>query len=216
MPDYGLYRLVVFGLLHGQLIENGFWFRDTAPGEILVFEQSLQILMQDWQAQVKELWLDVASSEYQLLQLSGSTMNPKFGPVHTVEFTNTFGAQTPLSLPSHDAGLISWRTGFGGRSMRGRTYLAGIPADDALHSHIEDPTLTRMVALATKHVNYWGAAGTSGVHQFGVYSHKIGDTHDPSLPTQLVYGQAGFHVVSEAIVREQVATQRHRKVGRGN
>jgi len=124
------------------------------------------------------------------------------------------GAGNAAALPSYCSAVISKRTLTGGRSHRGRMYIAGIPEDQTLNSAI-DPASDLWAALAAFAAcvltNFFHADPAGGTDLFDliVYSRKIGGSSFP-------YGLTGVTDVTQLTPVAQLGTTRSRKVGRGS
>lgn len=211
----GLYRVTLTGVMHGQLVQNSWHFMDRPLLLGATYLDSLTLIMQDWITYIMEPWKDCVSAEYQFRTLGGQVIDP-LGPAEQfVVFENEFGIQEAESLPVHDAGLISWRTGHGGRQNRGRTYIAGFPMVHAAHSLLQNPSLSRLVHLADMFVSRWSPNGTSTAHMMGVYSRKRGDLRDPGPPPVIHHFRDGFLPITNALVRQEIKTMGSRDIGRG-
>jgi len=124
------------------------------------------------------------------------------------------GAGNAAALPSYASAVISKRTAEGGRSKRGRMYIAGIPEDQTLNSNL-DPAGDFWAALAafaacciTNFVHPDPAGGTN-LFDMVVYSRKLGSAVYP-------YTGAGAEAITQLTPVAALGTTRSRKVGRGS
>lgn len=138
------------------------------------------------------------------------TLSPEF---ITVPPGASVGALTTDALPTFNAGLVSIRTAQGGRSKRGRMFIAGIPESATVGSKFEvtGPTWLAIGAFVTCVISEFVTNAELGADQFhlGVYSRKIGGA---AFPYQLT----GFTPAISLNPVALVATMRSRKVGRGS
>lgn len=138
------------------------------------------------------------------------TLSPEFV---TVPPDPAIGALTTDSLPTFNAALVSIRTAQGGRSKRGRMFLAGIPESATIGSKFELTNVTwlAIVAFVQCLVEKFVTNEPIGSDQFklGVYSRKIGGASFP-------YGASGFTAALQLSPVSLIATMRSRKVGHGN
>jgi hypothetical protein len=215
-PLVGLYRLTLTGTMHGSIIENVWHFKDRDTNPLGSYYESLAQLMNDFNSVVLEKYLDFMSYEYKALQIMGVVLYPLPGPEILAFYSETFGQQNASSLPSHDACVVSWRTGYAGKSQRGRTYIPAIPKQDVTLSEIQEPTLGRIVLFTNTMLGLWSLGGTSTRHVFGVFSQKHGITRVLLPAPHLVYNSQYLAPVQNCLVRPSVATMRKRKKGIGN
>jgi len=112
------------------------------------------------------------------------------------------------------AALISLRTGFLGRSYRGRLYL---PAPDDSKLDLGVLTTTMVSDLETIFDDILagvGEGGSSADLEWGVWSAKLGDIVTGGHITGYDWS-AGFFPINAYMVRNQMATQRRRGLGIG-
>ena len=111
--------------------------------------------------------------------------------------TNLTGVKSTDALPASVADVISWRTGFAGRSYRGRTYLPGWVDGDANGSTFITAATSLASALATDLLNHHGPVGLEA------------DLSVASIKKLLLTHITGFAI--DAFVD----SQRKRLIGRG-
>lgn len=152
---------------------------------------------------------------WQLRQVVYKRVSPTLGPefVYLVPDAPEGGVSSD-ALPSLVSAVISIRTDFGGRSGRGRMYLAGLPEANVVGSKItvESVTWTNLVAFcACIASSFTQNAGLPGPNTWfmQVYSRKLGGSTFP-------YAAAGFHNVVSLTPDGFVGTTRSRKVGKGS
>jgi hypothetical protein len=157
---------------------------------------------------------DVQTSGFTLERVIWKEVNPVLGIEHVyVPPVAYVGGGLPAALPSFCSALISIRTALGGKSHRGRMYLAGLPENQTVNSALDTAQpfwaalLAFAVCLATKFIQ--GDLPAINTFQFMVYSRKLGGSTFP-------YQNAGFTPVSQFVAVQQIATTRSRKVGRGS
>lgn len=142
-------------------------------------------------------------------------VGPTLGPEFITPFPpGSMGGQALNdALPSFNAALISIRTGEGGRSKRGRMFLAGLPDNGVVGNSMQTvgATWVAILAFVACVVTAFIDNGELGTGRFGlgVYSRKIGGAAFP-------YGAAGFTRAVLLSPVALVATMRSRKQGRGN
>lgn len=154
------------------------------------------------------------SNDWSLIEARWKKVSPSLGVEHIYTPSGTLtGGVATNAFPTYVSALTSIRTLLGGRTHRGRMFLAGIPKDAADNSQINTGGAfwTALVAwlgcIATNFI-HTGSPGTNE-WSMAVYSRKNGGS---TLP----YGGAGFTSVSQVIGSPLLATTRSRKVGRGS
>lgn len=139
-------------------------------------------------------------------------------PVLSAEFITVpdvaaIGALSTDSLPTFNAALISIRTNLGGKSHRGRMFLAGIPESATIGSRFDltNATWLAIIAFAACVATKFIENEPVGSDQFklGVYSRKLGGSTFP-------YNPVGFTPAISLGSVALVATMRSRKVGHGS
>jgi len=159
--------------------------------------------------------LPVITSSYSLTDIRWKQVYPVLGP----EFITTpvgfgAGAGAAAALPSYCAVVVSKRTVLGGRSRRGRLYLAGIPEAATINSQL-DPAhafwngVIAFVACCAEKFIATGEPIGNDAFRLQVYSRKIGGDTYP-------LGQTGFQYVSQLVATTALGTMRSRKVGIGS
>lgn len=205
-----VWRVYIQGVIEGQECENVLAFR-TPLGDSDVLAHLIADLVECFVTGL----LPVLSSTYTIQQIKAHRITPTVGPDvlwlpdNTVE---TQGQATGDSQPSFVSALISLRTSFGGRSGRGRMFIAGVPESDTTASRIPSESdlwvallafcacmLGKFLTQDPPVVNKW---------EWGVFSTKIGGTKAP-------FNANGFHPMIAAAPSPLLATTRSRKIGHG-
>lgn len=204
-----LFQVRVKGFLHNQECNNVLHFKAiTADGDV-----ELHLIQALIECFVMHL-LPGLSSAYILDTVIWKRVHPTLGP----DFITTFppasiGAIVGDSVPSFCAALLSIRTAQGGRSKRGRMFLAGLPESGTTQSGINTsaPTWTAILAFAACLVDKFidNAELGTGRYHLGIYSRLIGGAAFP-------YGATGFTPAVTVSPVVNIATMRSRKVGRGS
>jgi hypothetical protein len=157
--------------------------------------------------------LPVLTSNWVLEDVRWKRVSPTLGiETITVPPGAGAGAGNAAALPSMNSLCISLRTLLGGRSGRGRKYIAGIPEAATTNSTFDAAHAFWIAALAFAAcvlANFKpGDPPGAPSWAVSVYSRKLGGN---SLP----YGAAGFHAIQAMTPDSVIATTRSRKVGRG-
>jgi hypothetical protein len=157
--------------------------------------------------------LPALSNDWKLIEARWKKVSPTLGVEHIYTPTGTLtGGSSQNAFPSYVSALTSIRTLLGGRTHRGRMYLAGIPKDSADNSQINTAgsfwtaVVAWLACIATNFI-HTGLPGTNE-WSMAVYSRKTGGSHFP-------YGGSGFTAVSQLVASPLLATTRSRKLGRG-
>lgn len=204
-----LFQVRVKAFLHGQEVNNVLHFKAiTADGDVEL--HLIQVLIECFMTHL----IPGLSSAITLDTIVWKRVSPTLGP----DFITTFpplaaGTLIGDSLPSFCAALLSIRTAQGGRSKRGRMFLAGLPETASTQSNIGTgtPTWAAILAFAACLVDKFidnPELGT-GRYALGIYSRLIGGSAFP-------YGAGGFTPAVSVNAVNLVATMRSRKVGRGS
>lgn len=158
-----------------------------------------------------------ASSGLSVELVKGHRIFPDIGPEYEYVPPGTSvsnnGSLDTDSMPSFVSAVVSIHTTRGGRSGRGRMYLAGMPESSVQHSRITVPS-----AFWTALINYvacvvaaflLGDPPPANAWQLGVFSRKLGNSAPPFLA-------AGFAPATLLIPHAELATTRSRKIGHGS
>lgn len=204
-----LFQVRVKGFQEGQETNNVLHFRCAAASSDVELHLIL-VLIQCFVTHLLPAWSNQWTLDTVIWKRVSPTLSPEFVASAT---TGETGALTTDSLPTFNAALVSIRTAEGGRSKRGRMYLAGIPESATLKSSFDLTGATWLAILAFVNclVDKFIDNGELGSDRFvmGVYSRKIGGAAFP-------YGAAGFTPAVSLNAVALVATMRSRKVGRGS
>jgi hypothetical protein len=205
-----LFHLTLVQNLHGQVIQNGFYFTnrdlfndaDTAAQlSLLISHFTLFIL-----PQIKQ----IQSQECVYRALVANQVVPNDGPIVESVIETSQGDLADESLPSYCAAVLTLRSGFGGKSNRGRSYYSGIVETDTSGSRLSANLLTLVQNLGNQLISTFNDAAGINPFVYVIYSRKMGDS-ETGHPTA-----NGIRVIRQAIARSVLGTQRHRKIGIGN
>ncbi len=205
-----LWEVRLEGRIEGQLTDNVLHFKCVGASADVELHL-IQVLLTCFITHM----IPVITSTWTLERVVWKQVGPVLGVEQISIPTGTpSGEGSAAALPSYCSALISKRTLTGGRSHRGRMYIAGIPEDQTTGSSIntEGPFWAGLLAFAlcviTDFVHPDPAGGTD-LFDLIVYSRKIGGSAFP-------YGLTGVTDVREFVPVQQIATTRSRKVGRGS
>lgn len=203
------FQVRVKGFLAGQECNNVWHFRaETASNDV-----ETDLILKLINCFIVNL-LPGLSTAYALDTVVWKRVSPTLGPEFITTPTDPpEGQQVGDYLPSFTSALISIRTAEGGRSKRGRMFLAGLPEAGVTGNSMPTAGITWVAILAFVACCVTAFIDNSelGTGRFGwyVYSRKIGGSAFP-------YGAAGFTRAVSLNPVALVATTRSRKQGRGN
>lgn len=193
----------VVGEMHGQQTYNVYHFGSS--GAVPNLAGIVAAILDCFRTHL----LPVLSSEWKLLEVRSRVIYPApTDEVVTQALPTDVGALTQ-AFPSFVAVVMSLRTGTGGRSFRGRKYLAGIPETRGENSKITAPQLAAIIAFAACMLDKLGKGSVNKTvnADWVVLSRKVaGPGKDYA---------AGSNSISSVLVREDLGTMRSRKLGRG-
>lgn len=205
-----MYQVSVEGTLEEQLCVNVWHFRCVGAAD----DVDLRLIVVFLNCFINNV-LPVLSANYELTGIRWKRVSPTLG----VEFfhvapAGSVGGESGDSEPSYVSALLSMRTTLGGRTHRGRKYIAGIPESQTTASRISSEPNDLFAGLLAFAACVLAAfvhpdAGT-GPNQFnvGVYSRKTGGATFP-------YNPSGFTSVTAITPVRELATTRSRKLGSG-
>lgn len=204
-----MFQVRVKGAFEGQETNNVLHFTATTASADVEIHLIL-VLIECFVTHLLPAW----SNKWVLDTVVWKRVHPTLSPDFVVAPSPAaVGILTTDSLPTFNAALISIRTAQGGRSKRGRMYLAGIPESGTVGSRFDvtGPTWLAIVAFANCLVQKFITNEPIGTDQFklGVYSRKLGGSTFP-------YQAVGFTAAESLDPVSLVATMRSRKVGHGS
>lgn len=204
-----LFQVRVKGFQEGQETNNVLHFLCTTASSDVELHL-IKVLIECFVTHLLPAWSHNWTLDTVVWKRVSPTLSPDFV---TVPDTAALGALTTDSLPTFNAALCSIRTAQGGRSKRGRMFLAGIPESATIGSRFDltNATWLAIVAflacVATKFIDNEPVG--SDQFKLGIYSRKIGGSTFP-------YNLTGFTPAISIDSVALVATMRSRKVGHGN
>lgn len=204
-----LFQVRIKGFIEGQETNNVLHFLCTAASPDVEVGLILKLL----QCFILHL-VPVLSNKWTLDTVVWKRVSPTLSPDFiTVPAEDNVGLLTTDSLPTFNAALVSIRTAQGGRSKRGRMFLAGIPESATVGSrfNLTDPTWLGILAFVQCVITSFVENAELGTDKFnlGVYSRKIGGAAFP-------YNLTGFAAANNLTPVSLLATMRSRKIGKGS
>lgn len=204
-----IFQVRVKGFIEGQETNNVFHFIAKSPSADVEVALIAKLI-----ACFTTHLLPVLAAAWTLDTVVWKRVSPTLSPEFiTADGTGVQGSISSDSLPTFNAALVSIRTLQGGRSKRGRFFLAGIPESATTGSsfNLSGATWAGIVAFVACVVTEFVTNAELGNDTFhlGVYSRKIGGSVFP-------YALAGFTPAAQVSPVALIATMRSRKVGRGS
>jgi hypothetical protein len=140
-------ELIVNGVFESQPVVNVFHYRtisDTEPSST-----QLEDFVAYWRAAFESSWLEMHSTAYRVLSYTAKSLYGTL-PVQIVAYADmtTVGVLGGDVSPGNVAAVISWRTPFGGRQYRGRTYVGPLPEQEVSGNTLGAGLLSNMADFA--------------------------------------------------------------------
>lgn len=187
-------------VLDQQECQNIFHFMNNA-------ETTLESIEDEANNNLFDDYFNLISNEVSIISHSVQSLWPVLTDPYE-EGKSYTGGQAREALPVANAVIISMKTGLGGRTHRGRKYIAGIPSDDVNNSRIEEATRTGwQTTWDTINARYM--SGGSGIMRWGVL-HRVGAS---GVPVEIT--DENFTPFTNVIVRSVLGTMRSRLPGHG-
>jgi len=126
----------------GQQVQNVFHvLYPSAPGSGMISDAN-DIIAAWWNTEIEPN----VSNQVEARSIIGTSQHVANGPQHTTAFApGSVGQLTSPSMPSGTTVAVSWRTGFSGRSFRGRTYHVGLVEGQIVGNEIDGATHSLLV-----------------------------------------------------------------------
>jgi len=204
-----VYQVRIRGHIEGQETNN-IWYFSAAAATADVELHLILVLLSCWVTHM----IPQLSSAWTLQDAVWKKIYPTLGVENITIPTGTLvGGVSTDALPSYCSVVMSIRTALGGRSHRGRAYIAGCPEAATTGSVLTagNAFLTAFQAFIACVVSNFILGDPPGADSFQmqVFSRKIGGTHLP------VTTATAFTPVKAIKPVVQLGTTRSRKVGRG-
>jgi len=222
----GIYRLVVQGTCAGQMHIHSLHFRSTVDPDGLAQSEAdyQQGLIDSWQSVARTTYRaifytgDSPCQLYRVRKVCGSVPLPA-GPDEAEVVGSILGTTPPGSdiCAPWLANNVTWRTGFGGKSYRGRSYFGGLQESDLTQALVGGTRLTRTTAYLDALVTaYVTPADADTPYRLFVFSPTLANGKpDADPPVAPVSCQNAGGDVTRYQVRDQLASMKSRKAGHG-
>lgn len=189
--------VTINGILDGEEVANTLGFGLVAPGPVTLS------VIGSLGAQIASFWendmLPTMVAAYTYTGLTVRALDVQDGPVHEESAGGGVpGLLAGAVLPSNVSFVISFRTGLGGATNRGRNYVCGLLESEVTGNSL---TNTRIQALRDAYAQLIGSGITAGTWNWSVISRK-----------ELVPGGPGraVTITNVHITDARVDTQRRR------
>lgn len=198
-----IYQVTFRGLLAGQTIENVLHFRALTG---LITEAAIK-------TGVERFWFltqSIQGNDYVYDSMIVKRMTPiPLDESLVIPTTVDHGHGSGGVANSTTALIFTLRTGFAGKSHRGRIYFAGIARDmlDSDQNRLSSSGGVTAAAAAAGLQSEFGASGTNTAVALGIYSRVIGGSHPFTL--------AGWQQMTGVDIQPILGNQRRRRIGVG-
>lgn len=205
-----IYQVLLQGRIEDQECENVLFFRaqDADP-------DPLASLIADLVACFLTAFVPVLAGTYTFERIIAKRIFPDIGPdiIYTpAAGVAVQGATAGDALPSYCSALISLQSVRGGKSGRGRMFIAGVPESQTTASYInvEGALWAALLAFCLCMLDKFVHKDVPGAGdwEWGVFSRKLGGKKAP-------FSAVGFAYITAATPRRLLATTRSRKIGHG-
>lgn len=200
MPKHA--QVTIVGEIHGQETNNVLNFRSELDAG------TLADLLNDIGTCIITSLLPALSNEWKYQELRGKITSPVAGD----EVIQTAGVQQGSQFAQGDvtftAALFSVKTGFAGRSKRGRFFIAGVAKEDIINSRFTDAHMTLLVAFATCLINKFILSNSASNWRLGVLSRK-------TVGGAPINYETAFTPALTIVPAQTVAVMRSRRIGHG-
>jgi hypothetical protein len=194
-----IFEVVMKGEMDGNVTNNIFHFKANSVGadNVAAIDAIKTCFASALGSALSNNWIPTT--------ISAKRIYPTIGP----EEFDDYGDVTPAGgdgLPSMNAAVISWVTAHGGKSGRGRTFIAGIPQVSQSGGELEAAFVSVLASFLVCLLTTYGHSGTD--LSLGVLSRK-NRLATPGTVANWFFPIMGGHVDAD------VATMRSRKNHRG-
>jgi hypothetical protein len=204
-----IYQVRVRGHIEGQETNNVLHFKNLNTDS----DVELHLILVLASCFITHL-IPVLASAWALQDIVWKKIYPTLGVENITVPTGTLvGGNSGDPLPSFVSSVVSIRTAEGGRSKRGRMYVAGTPESASLGSALNTSNAfwTAFVAFIACIASNFIVPDPTGTDAWNlmIYSRKISGSHFP------LANVTGLTAVTSLKPVQQLGTTRSRKVGRG-
>lgn len=200
--DAAIIRAVIYQTLHFQEVQNVYFVRAknaSIPGNEIL------LTIRD---EIARRWKPVQSSQLTIDRITIQELYPVARDPEELAVAEV-GAVATNAVPTGMAVVASQKTGLGGRSNRGRKYIAGLTEDDHENSRINPDRIDEWQAQATAIQNFFAAGNASSNLIMGIVHRSSGGAPVP-------IGAGSFVNMTSLTVKSILGTMRSRLPGHGN
>lgn len=194
--------------LHGQICQNGFYFTNKGAMSDDFLEERVLALGVDFLDKMLPIYAAFQNNQVEYLPLVVTTLNPLNGPMAELLPAISGGFQGDESLPSYCAAIVSCRTGFAGKTNRGRFYVGGIGENEHAAGRLSASAFTALHDFGNELSNRFGPSGSHPYFSHIIFSKKFGYANG-------VWSPAGVRMITHYVPRQTLGTCRHRLLGIG-
>lgn len=207
MPFTNVAQCVVQGTMNEVTTINVLHFASVGavPPDV---HSSLDDLNDNVHTAVVQTLLPAVSGEFELREVRSKQLHPIATDEAVLVPNGMEVGLKGIADPSFVAALISFRTGLGGRSHRGRMYIAGVDQDDTQFSTLTPASQVLYKVFADRLLTDFGPAVADPNWKLIVFSQKnfkLTPNNPDTYCTQ----------VTRTLVNQRIASMVSRKVGRG-
>jgi hypothetical protein len=195
-------RAILKMRLHGQLVENVFYLR-TKNADIPDTEIAASARDDIWR-----LLNDEVSEELTCETISVQEIFPVARDPYELAVAEV-GAQVGNAIPTSVAAVASMKTGFAGKSKRGRKYIAGLLMSNCENSVIDDARYASLQAVLNNINANFQASNALKNLTWGVLHTRAGGAPVP-------LAAESYTPVTSVILRRVLGTMRSRIPGHGD
>lgn len=195
VPDCAM--ATIRGTLSGEQVANTLGFKKLTPGTVTAAELGVlgAGIQQSWEDQI----LPTMVAEYVAIDIQLRALDVENGPVSEESWGGgVAGGLAGAILPNNCSFVVSFRTGLGGATNRGRNYINGLLESEVTGNNL---SLTRINAIRTAYATFIGDNAVAVGWRWCVISRKI--------ITPLVTGR-GVPITSVHITDARIDSQRRR------
>jgi hypothetical protein len=211
-----LMRYVLTGSIWNQTTKTTLWLRSKPEADDSDMIAYLGAIINDIEIFLLPRFMDFATSDWSIQEAKVEVLAGE-NPFQVIkEYLGVDGQRPPDALPPHDAGLLSLYTPFHGRRNHGRLYIPGVPESETAGGKISAISRADISAIGASLVSRYGEGSNNAYCWICVFSKKNGvERVTVPPPPKLIYSPLAAIPVSRTVASQYVATQRHRKIGRG-
>lgn len=205
------YELAIKGSCASQQIVTVHHFRAEGAGDLS------STIVTDWVADCKAAYRGMLPADYAVVSLACRQINPP-GPVgvDTAAVAPNGGIFAATAGPMNAAGVITWTTGYIGRSRRGRSFIGPLASQQVISGVVQAATVTAMTAYVTAMLGSFGSGGTRAADaRLVVWSRRIASTTSQSPPPAMGSANSASAYVLSGRANTIARSQRNRELGRG-